>query len=96
MKEAEAEEQGLAAQVEEQRQVTFRPNERVQGWSHLNWLVGILIIVSLHIYFNKLLMPCMMIYQLGTRFTISIFAYNFQTYSFPYLKRVGMDLPISL
>ena len=27
----------------------------VQGWSRLNWLGGILIIVSLHIHFNKLL-----------------------------------------
>ena len=31
--------------------------ERVQGWSRLNWLGGILIIVSWHIQFNKLLMP---------------------------------------
>ena len=31
--------------------------KRVQGWSRLNWLGGILIIVSWHIYFNKLLMP---------------------------------------
>ena len=31
--------------------------KRVQGWSHLNWLGGILIIVSWHIHFNKLLMP---------------------------------------
>ena len=31
--------------------------KRVQGWSRLNWLGGILIIVSLHIHFNKLLMP---------------------------------------
>ena len=29
----------------------------VQGWSRLNWLGGILIIGSLHIPFNKLLMP---------------------------------------
>ena len=28
--------------------------KRVQGWSRLNWLGGILIIVSWHIYFNKL------------------------------------------
>ena len=27
------------------------------GWSRLNWLGGILIIVSWHIHFNKLLMP---------------------------------------
>ena len=27
----------------------------VQGWSRLNWLGGIFIIVSLHIHFNKLL-----------------------------------------
>ena len=31
--------------------------KRVQGWSRLNWLGGILIIVSWHIPFNKLLMP---------------------------------------
>ena len=31
--------------------------KRVQGWSRLNWLSGILIIVSWHIHFNKLLMP---------------------------------------
>ena len=32
----------------------FKRTKRVQGWSRLNWLGGILI-VSLHIYFNKLL-----------------------------------------
>ena len=31
--------------------------KRVQGWSRLNWLGGILIIVSWHIHFIKLLMP---------------------------------------
>ena len=31
--------------------------KRVQGCSRLNWLGGILIIVSLHIHFDKLLMP---------------------------------------
>ena len=31
--------------------------KRVQGWSRLNWLGGILIIVSWHIHFNKLSMP---------------------------------------
>ena len=31
--------------------------KRVQGWSRLNWLGGILIIVSWHIHFDKLLMP---------------------------------------
>ena len=31
--------------------------KRVQGWSRLNWSGGILIIVSCHIHFNKLLMP---------------------------------------
>ena len=31
--------------------------KRVQGWSRLNWLGGVLIIVFLHIHFNKLLMP---------------------------------------
>ena len=30
--------------------------KRIQGWSCLNWLGGILIIVSRHIHFNKLLM----------------------------------------
>ena len=30
--------------------------KRVQEWSHLNWLGGIIIIISWHIYFNKLLM----------------------------------------
>ena len=49
--------------------------KRVQGWSRLNWLDGILIIVSWHIYFKKLLMPLnarMLLCQLGARFTISI------------------------
>ena len=27
--------------------------KRIQGWSGLNWLGGILIIVSWHIHFNK-------------------------------------------
>ena len=31
--------------------------KRIQGWSRLNWLGGVLIIVSWHIHFNKLLMP---------------------------------------
>ena len=31
--------------------------KRIQGWSRLNWLGGILIIVSWCIHFNKLLMP---------------------------------------
>ena len=31
--------------------------KHIQGWSRLNWLDGILIIVSWHIHFNKLLMP---------------------------------------
>ena len=31
--------------------------KRVQGWSRLNWLGGILIIVSWHIHFNKVSMP---------------------------------------
>ena len=31
--------------------------KRVQGWSRLNWLGGLLIIVSWHIHFNKLSMP---------------------------------------
>ena len=35
----------------------FKRTKRVQGWSCLNWLGGILIVVSLHIHFNKLLMP---------------------------------------
>ena len=33
--------------------------KRIQGWSRLNWLGGILIIVSWHIHFTKLLMPLM-------------------------------------
>ena len=43
--------------------------KRVQGWSRLNWLGDILIIVSWHIHFIKLLM---LLCQLGARFTISI------------------------
>ena len=35
--------------------------KRIQGWSRLNWLGGILIIVSWHIHFNKLLMPIMLV-----------------------------------
>ena len=31
--------------------------KHVQGWSRLNWLGGVLIIVFWHIHFNKLLMP---------------------------------------
>ena len=31
--------------------------KRVQGWSRLNWFGDILIIVSWHFHFNKLLMP---------------------------------------
>ena len=49
--------------------------KRVQGWSRLNWLGGILIIVSWHIHFNKLLMPLtprMLLCQLVARFTISL------------------------
>ena len=34
-----------------------KTTKRVQGWFRLNWLGGILIIVSWHIHFNKLLMP---------------------------------------
>ena len=47
--------------------------KRVQGWSRLNWLGGVLIIVSWHIHFNKLLMPYarMLLCQLGARFTVS-------------------------
>ena len=33
--------------------------KRVQGWPRLNWLGGVLIIVSWHIHFNKSLMPLM-------------------------------------
>ena len=46
--------------------------KHVQGWSHQNWLGGILIIISLHIQFNKLLMPLLLVccYQLGARFAI--------------------------
>ena len=35
--------------------------KHIQGWSRLNWLGGILIIVSWHIHFNKLLMPLMLV-----------------------------------
>ena len=50
--------------------------KRVQGWSRLNWLGGILIIVSLHIHFNKLLMPlslvcCFINYLQGLQFPSS-------------------------
>ena len=31
--------------------------KRVQGWSRINWLGGMLIIVSWQIHFNKLLKP---------------------------------------
>ena len=51
------------------------PPNRVQGWSRLNWLGGILIIVSWHIHFNKLLMPltpvcCFANYLQGLQFII--------------------------
>ena len=50
-----------------------KKTKRLQGWSHQNWLGGILIIVSLYIWpqFNKLLMPFfarMLRYQLDARF----------------------------
>ena len=35
--------------------------KRVQGWSRSNWLDGILITVTLHIHFNKLLMPLLLV-----------------------------------
>ena len=41
--------------------------KRVQGWSRLNWLGGILIIVSWHIHFNKLLMPLRLYAALSIR-----------------------------
>ena len=47
--------------------------KRVQGWSRLNWLGGILIIVSLHIHFNKLLMPFSFVAALPIRCKV----YNF-------------------
>ena len=31
----------------------YKRTKCVQGWSRLNWLGGVLIIVSLHIHFNK-------------------------------------------
>ena len=48
-----------AGPVPSQAKVTHesKRTKRVQGWSCLNWLGGILIIVSWHIHFNKLLMP---------------------------------------
>ena len=51
----------------------FKRTKRVKGWSRLNWLGGILIIVSLHIHFNKLLIPPftrMLLYQLGQGWAI--------------------------
>ena len=47
--------------------------KRIQRWSRQNWLGGILIIVSLHIHFNKLIMPIfthMLRCQLGAKFTV--------------------------
>ena len=54
--------------------------KRVQGWSRLNWLGGILIIVSWHIQFNKLSLPirCKV-------YNFHIFAYNFQIYDFIFI-----------
>ena len=49
--------------------------KRVQGWSRLNWLGGILIIVSWHIHFNKFVnapYARMLLCQLVARFTISL------------------------
>ena len=43
--------------------------KRVQGWSRLNWLGGILIIVSWHIHFNKLLMPLTPVCLQGLQFS---------------------------
>ena len=60
--------------------------KRVQGWSRLNWLGGILIIVSWHIHFNKLLMPLMLLCQLVARFTIS--------FSNPTYLSVTLDLSL--
>ena len=53
----------------------------IQGWSRLNWLGGILIIVSWHIHFNKLLMPLTPVCCFAIRckvYNFHIFAYNFQ------------------
>ena len=61
--------------------------KRVQGWSRLNWLGGILTIVSWHIHFNKLLMPLRPYAALPIRckvYNFHIFAYNFQIYKIIY------------
>ena len=39
----------------------------IQGWSCLNWLGGILVIVSLHIHFNKLLLRFSLVAALPLR-----------------------------
>ena len=46
--------------------------KRVQGWSRLNWLGGILIIVSLHIHFNKSLMLFSLVATLPIRCKVYI------------------------
>ena len=52
--------------------------KRVQEWSRLNWLDGILIIVSWYIHFNKLLMPLT---------PVGCFANQVQSLQFPYLRQ---------
>ena len=44
----------------------------VQGWPRLNWLSGVLIIVSLHIHFNKLLMLSLVVAALPIRSKVCI------------------------
>ena len=56
--------------------------KRVQGWSRLNWLGGILIIVSWHIHFNKVSMPltpvcCFANYLQGLQFPSSLIIFKF-------------------
>ena len=41
--------------------------KRDLGWSRLKWLGGILIIISLHIHFDKLLMPFSLVAALPIR-----------------------------
>ena len=55
--------------------------KRVQGWSRLNWLGGILIIVSWHIHFNKVSMPltpvcCFANYLQGLQFPSSLIIFK--------------------
>ena len=71
--------------------------KRVQRWSRLNWLGGILIIVSWHIHFNKLLMPLKPVCCFANRckvYNFHIFAYNFQIYGFLFVKKKSSNFTI--